>query len=142
MRRPAASSMRSSKSTKRQANWRARSVPMVVLPEPMKPARQSTCNRDCGGRGGSWVIYSRYLNRLAGTLDRLAPLVALQDADCTTVGGELHLGQAAADRAEQALGKFGGHAAHTMRIRPQIRVGLIVDRAGCGLRFEIEGIVP
>ena len=39
MRRPEDSSMRSSKSTKRHASWRARSVPIVVLPEPMNPAR-------------------------------------------------------------------------------------------------------
>src|SRR5260370_38211556 len=138
MRRPAASSMRSARSMKRQGNWRARSVPMVVLPEPMKPARQSTCIRDCGGRGGSCVIYIRYLNRLAETLGRLAPLVALQDANCTTVGGQLHLGQAGADGAEQALGKFGGHAAHTMRIRYQKRVGMYVERAGGSQRFEVE----
>src|SRR5713101_3669649 len=57
MRKPAASSMRSSRSTKRQASCRASNVPMVVLPEPMKPARQRIWGRDAGVRADViWAI--------------------------------------------------------------------------------------
>src|SRR5260370_36399466 len=54
--RPADSSIRSSRSTKRQASCRAKSVPMVVLPEPMKPARHRIGTRGCGPRKNGVVV--------------------------------------------------------------------------------------
>src|SRR3981189_600284 len=94
--RPADASMRSSRSTKRQASWRARSVPMVVLPEPIKPARQRIGTRGCGPRRGGEVV----------TRSQREKLVALQNANCTTVGGEFDFGEALSDGAEEALGEL------------------------------------
>src|ERR1700748_2351880 len=68
-------------------------------------------------------------------------LVALQDADCTTVGREFDFREAVADRAEQALGEPRGHVAHAMRVGLEKRFSLIVDRAGGRLRVEVEGVV-
>src|SRR5260370_12701654 len=85
--------MRSSRSTKRQASWRARSVPMVVLPEPIKPARPRIGTGNCGPRGGS-VVVTRW---------RREKLVALQNASCTTVRGGFDFVNAFSDGAEEAL---------------------------------------
>src|SRR6266436_2350094 len=93
---PAEASMRSSRSTKRQASWRARSVPMVVLPEPIKPARQRIGTRDCGPRKGGVVV----------TRSRREKLVALQNANCTTVGREIDFGEALSNGTEEALGEL------------------------------------
>src|SRR4029077_19665687 len=123
-RSPAAASMRSSRSTKRHANWRASSVPTVVLPEPMKPARQSTCGRDCGGRGGSCVINALDLTGRPKHSAWCAS-IALQYADCTTVRVEFDFSEAAADRAEQAFGEFRCDVPHAVRIRLQIRFCLV-----------------
>src|SRR5262249_7824615 len=68
-------------------------------------------------------------------------LVALEDADRTTVGRELDFGQTASHGAEQALGEFRSHVLHTVRIGLEVCFGLIVDRTGSGLRVEIERIV-
>src|SRR6266478_4900050 len=76
--------MRSSRSTKRQASWRASSVPMVVLPEPMKPARHRIGTRNCGPRKGGVVVTRWWREKL----------VALQNANCTTVGREFDFGEA------------------------------------------------
>src|SRR5260370_18061772 len=69
-------------------------------------------------------------------------LVALQNADCTTVGGEFDLGEAAADRAKEPFGEFRGDVANAMRIRFQIRLRLVVNGARGGLRLEVKGIIP
>src|SRR5260370_2653707 len=69
-------------------------------------------------------------------------LVALQNADCTTVGGEFDLGEAAADRAKEPFGEFRGDVANAMRIRFQIRLRLVVNGARGGLRLEAKGIIP
>src|SRR5258708_836163 len=69
-------------------------------------------------------------------------LVALQNADCTTVGGEFDLGEAAADRAKEPFGEFRGDVANAMRIRFQIRLRLVVNGARGGLRLEGKGIIP
>src|SRR5260370_41830610 len=90
MGRPAEASMRSSRSTKCQARCRARSVPMVVLPEPIKPARHRTGTRGCGPRKGGEVV----------TRSRRENLVALENANCTTVGGEFDFAEALTDCAE------------------------------------------
>src|SRR2546425_11625515 len=94
--KPADSSMRSSRSTKRQANCRARSVPMVVLPEPIKPARHKTGTRDSGPRKGGVVV----------TRSRRERLDALQNANCTTVGGACDFSQPLSDVAEESLGEL------------------------------------
>src|SRR6266849_1317904 len=99
--------MRSSRSTKRQASWRARSVPIVVLPEPIKPARQRIGARNCGPRKGGVVVTRCWREKL----------VALQDANCTTVGGEFDFGEALTDSAEEPVSKLRCRAPDAMRIR-------------------------
>src|SRR5712691_3228439 len=128
--KPADSAMRSSRSTKRQANCRARSVPMVVLPEPIKPARHNSGTRDCPRKGG--VVVTR---------SRREQLVALQNANCTTVGGEFDFGQALSDRAKEPMSKLRCRAPDAMRIRFEVGRSPIVDRAHSGLRLQIKGIV-
>src|SRR5258708_25992422 len=120
--------MRSSRSTKRQANCRARSVPIVVLPEPIKPARHNTGTRDCGPRKGGVVVTRSWREKL----------VALQNANCTTVGGEFDFGQALSDRPEEALGKLLCPVHYAVRIRFQVRGRLVVDRPHRGLRLQVK----
>src|SRR5881396_174039 len=110
MRRPAAASMRSSRSTNRQASWRARSAPTVVFPEPMKPARQRIA-----GRGGTL----RGLADCIREIRRAGKLIALPNANCTTERGEVHLREAPADRSEQAFCEFRGQMLETVGIRSE-----------------------
>src|ERR1700724_3549670 len=128
---PAASSMRASRSTNRHASWRANRVPTVVLPEPIKPARHKICTRARGPRKGGGCV----------TFVSREKLIALQNADCTTVGGKFDLGETHAHRAEKALGKFRGHMFYAVGIGLQIFRGLIIHRAGGRLRGQIERIV-
>src|ERR1700687_4601544 len=123
--------MRSSRSTKRQPSCRARSVPMVVLPEPIKPARQRISERGSAPRKGGLVV----------TRSRREKLVALQNANCTTVGGEFDFGEALSDGAEEALGELRSKVLDAVRIGLEVRRGPIVDRAQRSLRLEIERIV-
>src|SRR6266849_6408994 len=122
--------MRSSRSTKRQASWRASSVPMVVLPEPMKPARHRIGTRDCGPRKGGVVVTRTWREEL----------IALQNANCTTVGREFDFGEALTDGAEKALGELRCPVQSAVGIGLQIRGGLIIDGANGGLRFQVKGI--
>src|SRR5713101_4207514 len=119
MARPAAASMRSSRSTKRQASWRARSVPIVVLPEPINPARHNAETRDCGPRKGGVVVTRSWREKL----------VALQNANCTTVGGEFDFGETLSDGAEETLGTLCGSVNDAVGIRLKVRGCLIVARA-------------
>src|SRR5258708_20466163 len=98
--------MRSSRSTKRQASWRARSVPTVVLPEPIKPARQRIGTRNCGPRGGGVVVTRSWREKL----------VALQNANCTTVGGEFDFGEALSDGAEEPFADLCCHCFGALRL--------------------------
>src|SRR6202521_4325930 len=123
--------MRSSRSTKRQASWRARSVPMVVLPEPIKPARQRTGTRGCGPRKGGVVVTRWWREKL----------VALQNANCTTVRGEFDFREALSDGAEEPLGELRCQVFDAVGIRLQVCGCLIVDRAEGSLRLQIKGIV-
>src|SRR2546429_4932020 len=123
--------MRSSRSTKRQASWRARSVPMVVLPEPIKPARHRIGTRGCGPRKGG-VVVTRWQRE---------KLVAPQNANCTTVGGEFDSGDALSDGSKEPLGELRCQAFDAVGIWLQVRGRLIVDRAHGGLRFEVKRIV-
>src|SRR5713101_1800976 len=123
--------IRSSRSTKRQASWRARRVPTVVLPEPMKPARHRIGTRNCGPRKGGAVV----------TRSRREKLVALQNADCTTVGGEFDFGEALSDGAEEPLGELGREMLYAVRIGFQVGGRLVINGAGGRLRVEVEGIV-
>src|SRR5258708_2644182 len=129
--KPADSSMRSSRSTKRHASWRAKSVPTVVLPEPMNPARHRIGTRSCGPRKGGVVV----------TRSRREKLVALQNANCTTVGGEFDFGEALPDGAEKAIGEFLCQVFDAVGIGCQVRGGLIVEGADGGLRLQVKGIV-
>src|SRR5215470_10318897 len=115
MGRPADSSIRSSRSTKRQASWRARSVPTVVLPEPMNPARQKIGTRGRPREGGAVVTSKRREGQNVGTA-----LIALQDSNCTTVGGEFDLGQAGTNGAKQRTKRLQMAADCTMGIRLEI----------------------
>ena len=84
---------------------------MVVLPEPIKPARHRIGTRGCGPRKGG-VVVTRWQRE---------KLVALQNADCTTVGGEFDLGESTANCAEQALGESGSDVPHAVRVSPEPR---------------------
>src|ERR1700749_2334193 len=68
-------------------------------------------------------------------------LIALQDADCTTVRREFDFREAVADCAEQAFGEPRSHVLHAVRVGLKKRFGLIVDGAGRSLRVEIERVV-
>lgn len=72
---------------------------------------------------------------------RREKLVALQDANCTTVGGEFDFGQAVADGAKEAFGELRGDMPEAMRIGLEEGFGAIVDRAGGGLSVQVEGVV-
>src|SRR5712691_10125804 len=124
--------MRSSRSTKRHASWRARSVPMVVLPEPMKPARQRIETRGCGARKGGVVVTRSWREKS----------VALQNANCTTVGGEFDFGETLTDGAEEPVRESRCDVFGAMRIRFEVGRGPIVDRAQVGFRLQVKGIVP
>src|SRR5713101_7850211 len=124
--------MRSSRSTKRQASWRPRSVPTVVLPEPMKPARPRIGTRSCCPRKEGVVV----------TRSRREKLVALQNANCTTVGGEFDFGQALSDGAEEPMSEPRCRAPEAaVRIRFEVCRSPIVDCAHGGLRLQVKGIV-
>src|SRR5215472_13885943 len=71
----------------------------------------------------------------------VAKLVALQNANCTTVGGEFDFRQAGAESADNALGKFPSRAPLGMGIGFEKSGGLIVDCSGGGLGLEVKGIV-
>src|SRR5437660_8580841 len=124
--------MRSSRSTKRQASWRARSVPMVVLPEPIKPARHRMGTRGCGPRKGGVVV----------TRSRREKLVALQNANCTTVGGEFDFREALSNGAEEPLGELRCQVFDAVGIRLQVCGCLIVDRAEGSLRLQVKESLP
>ena len=66
---------------------------MVVLPEPMKPARHRIGTRGCGPRKEGVVVTRSWREKL----------VALQNANCTTVGGEFDFGEALADGTKQPV---------------------------------------
>src|SRR3954454_16698570 len=67
-------------------------------------------------------------------------LVALENADCTTVRREFDFRQATADGAKKTLGKSRRDMPDAVRIGLQIGFGLIVDRACGGLRLKVKGI--
>src|SRR5690242_4437897 len=85
--------------------------------------------------------HCRAKKRLGSRCKTARSLVALQDANCTTVRGELDLGEAAADSAEKALGEPGGTVFEAMGIGLEKGFGAIIHAAGGGLRVEIERIV-
>src|SRR5262249_30874032 len=72
---------------------------------------------------------------------RTPKLVALQDADCTTVGREVDFGEALADSAEESLGEARCQVTHAMGIGLEVSRSLIVDGADGSLRIQVEGIV-
>ena len=66
--------------------------------------------------------------------------VALQNADCTTVGRKFDFREALANSAEEALGKFGRDVFHAMGIGMKIVFRAIIDRAHGSLRVQVERI--
>src|SRR6266853_1544396 len=95
------------------------------------PAAHRIGTRDCGPRKGGVVVTRWWREKL----------VALQNANCTTVGREFDFGEALSNGAEQALGKLRREVFDAVRIRLQVRGGAIVDGAHGGLRFQVKGIV-
>ena len=67
---------------------------MVVLPEPMNPARHKTGTRDGVPRKGGVVVTRSWREKL----------IALQNANCTTVGGEFDFRKALSDGTEKPMG--------------------------------------
>src|ERR1700687_5242684 len=104
---------------------------MVVLPEPIKPARQRMGTRDCGPRKGG-VVVTRWSRE---------KLVALQNANCTTVGGEFDFREALSDGAEEPLGELRCQVFDAVGIWLQVCGCLIVERADRSLRLQVERIV-
>src|SRR5215467_9063010 len=153
MRVPEAASIRSSRSTKRQASWRASCVPTVVLPEPMNPARATT---DMVEARATLEVYRRQQKvesrsvaepKTPGGNRRksLAPravrcLIALEDADGAGKTGEFNFGETGADRAEQALGITRSGVADAVRVGLQKGFGAVVDVAGRSLCVQVERI--
>jgi hypothetical protein len=87
-------------------------------------------------------VVARDSNRVAARDEtRGSNSVALQYADCTTVGGELDFGESLADGAEEAFGELRGQVADAVRIGLEIGGGLVINGAESGLRVEVEGIV-
>src|SRR5215472_15859436 len=62
-------------------------------------------------------------------------LIALQDSNCTTVGGEFDLGQTGPNGTKQRTERLQMAANCTMGVRLEICSGLIVHSAHGGLRF-------
>src|SRR6267142_1256941 len=67
-------------------------------------------------------------------------LIALQNANCTTVGGELDFSEALTDGAEEPFGELGSEALDAVRVGFEERGGAVVHSAQGGLSIEIEGI--
>src|SRR6266850_3472577 len=67
-------------------------------------------------------------------------LIALQNANCTTVGGELDFGEALTDGAKEAFGEFGGDALDAVRIGLEEGGGAVVHGAQGGLGVEVERV--
>ena len=115
----------------------------MVLPEPINPARHKTCARGEVPRGGSegGEFIEKDPPRDGEIVEAPEKLIALQDANCTTVGREFDFCEALAEGAEEALGEFGSDVLDAVGIRSQESGGLIVHGAHGGLGFQIEGIV-
>ena len=68
-------------------------------------------------------------------------LIALQNANCTTVGGEFDFGEAHPDGAKESMSELRCRVPDAMRIGLEESRGLIVHCAEAGFRLEVEGIV-
>ncbi len=98
---PACSSMRASRSSNRQASWRARRTPTVVLPEPMNPARHTTRGSGLNALRSGGRLDKESCKRRARPQSRFRILIVpLKEESSTLAWPFIH-------RAEQAL----GHAA-------------------------------
>src|ERR1700674_3266113 len=67
-------------------------------------------------------------------------LIALQNANCTTVGGELDFREALTDGAEKALSELGSEALDAVRVGFEERGGAVVHGAQGGLGVEVERV--
>ena len=67
-------------------------------------------------------------------------LIALQNANCTTVGGELDFCEALTDGAEEAFGELGSEALDAVRVGFEERGGTVVHDAQGGLSVEVERV--
>jgi len=67
-------------------------------------------------------------------------LVALHDADCTTVGREFDFREAHPDSAEEAVGPLRSDVFYAVGIGLQKGNRLIIDDAGGGLRLQVKRI--
>src|SRR3989442_13804215 len=87
--------------------------------------------RGCGQRKGD-VVVTRWSRE---------KLVALQNANCTTVGGEFDFREPLSHGAEEPLGELRCQVFDAVGIRLQVCGCLIVDRAEGSLRLQIKVIV-
>src|SRR3974377_2105075 len=67
--------------------------------------------------------------------------VALQNSDCTTIGGQFDLRETLADRSDEGAAEVAGGGVVAMRIGFEESGSLIFDRASAGFRLEVEGVV-
>src|SRR5882724_2051518 len=67
-------------------------------------------------------------------------LIALQNANCTTVGGELDFREALTDGAEEAFGELGSEALDAVGVGFEERGGAVVHGAQGSLSVEVEGV--
>src|SRR5882724_680864 len=95
--------------------------------EPGEAQDRDTGLRPARKRSGRHVIFARIL-------------VALQNANCTTVGGELDLRETLTDGAKEAFGELGSEALDAVRIGLEEGGGAVVHGAQGGLGVEVEGI--
>src|SRR5258708_38590783 len=97
----------------------------------------------CGlGAHAKEAVGSRFMEAAArpATLRR-EQLIALQDADCTTVGGEFDFSQALAESADESLSELGREMLHAVGIGFEVGGRLVIHGARGGLRAQVKGIV-
>src|SRR5256885_12183774 len=103
----------------------------------MKPARQRIGTRGERPRErGVVVTRKRREGQKVGTA-----LIALQDSNCTTVGGEFDLGEALTNGAPQGAERLHTTVECAVGVGLEKRGCLIVHGAHGGLRFQVEGVI-
>ena len=68
-------------------------------------------------------------------------LIALQDSNCTTVGGEFDFREPQTDGAEESFGETGSQVLDAVGVGLEISGGAIVHGAQGSLCFQVKGIV-
>src|SRR5580704_14122434 len=94
----------------------------------------------CRAKGAIESLVCAESSRKGHALSVREQLIALHDADCTTVGGKFDFRETLADRAEQTMGPLGSNVLHAVGIRLQKGNSLIIDDAGGRLRLQVKRI--